>query len=260
MFQAILDFIKGFTPDSKLPTGEYLARVASLSAVLLIIATAVYFAVSGTVLGARWGLVRTVTDITNLSHVEFNKDQRVSWQGLTQLRENDDTIKGAFIAVLYNTDTGNILTKDEHKKSQSMLWVVSIPGNKFNSIDIIETAINKIKPTYQEKFNEKRECFSSRLNGEPLQILRRGIENLKSTPFAVCPIFTKKGDFLIAASFLLIELPPDPLAADRETKPSEIIDYEGFTLWGYQDRLRRATALIDDNFRRFDVPHIFYYK
>jgi hypothetical protein len=104
MIQAILDFIKGFTPDSKLPTGEYLARFASLSAVLLIIATAVYFAVSGTVLGARWGLVRTVADITNLSH------------------------------------------------------------------------------------------------------------------------------------------------------------YEAFALWGYQDRLRRATALIDDNFSGFDIPHSFYYK
>lgn len=261
MYQAILDFIKSFIPDPELPTGEYLTRLISLSAITAVIGTLIYFAVSGTVLGARWGLTKTVSDIPNLSHLEFNKDQRESWQALTQLRENDPNVKGAFVAILYNDKTGNILTEDERKESLAMIWVYSIPGQKFNSIDIIETAISKVKPTYQERFNAKRECFASKLTGEPYQVLRRGIEDLQSTHFAVCPIFSKNKNFLIAASFLLLAIPPDPLQSPHNpASPEDIITYEELTLWGYQDRLRRTTALIDNNFRSFDRPYSFYYR
>lgn len=261
MYQAILDFIKSFIPDPELPTGEYLTRLVSLAAITAVIGTLIYFAVSGTVLGARWGLTKTVSDVPNLSHLEFNKDQRESWQALTQLRENDPNVKGAFIAVLYDIKTGNIITKDERKESQAMIWVYSIPGNTFNSIDIIESAISKVKPTYQERFNAKPECYASKLTGEPYQVLRRGIENLQSTHFATCPIYAKKGGYLIAASFLLLTIPPDPLQTPKSPASSEdIISYEELSLWNYQDRLRRATALLDNNFRSFDRPYSFFYR
>lgn len=265
MIEQVIKFLQSLVPNSNLPTRDYLARLTGLTAIIILLMMLIYSTLFGTVLGAKWGLEKKQPLLTNLSHYELVKDQRQIWQNLTLLRENDPSITGVFSIVLYDIQTGNILTKPEKELSNGLIYVASIPGEHFNSIDIIENAINKVRPKFQEKFSVEKTCYSGRLKGETLKILKRGIAKLTSTHYAVCPIYAKNGRYLIAATAMFIELPiiPTPLPDKKKGVKIENIDpnvlEEFVDLWGYQDRLQRISGSLEQSLNDFKTPYQFYY-
>lgn len=247
--QFLLDIIKDLLPSRDLPNHIWVSRILVLFTTGIIVAVLAFYGLRGTELGSRYGL-KPIAIVPILSHVQFSSGMKEIWETLTELREEDDNVRGTFLVGYVNPQTGNFVNeKQDLRNAESLIWVWSIPSTRFTSITVLEEAFNLGLSKSRNIVINAQTCYSYPIAGEFRDFLERGINNFQSTHISVCPIFLRKNKVLIANTVMFYKLGKN-LDKVLERTATNI----------YQDRLNRATFKISSYFVNFNNLYQFYYE
>lgn len=237
-----MKLVQNLLPDRNSNTISWVIRMFVLFWILLTLMGSVYYLLVSTTLGAKYGVTPIASpELPKLSHLELALSSRQTWVQLTQLREDNDAIKGAFLVMLYDRKSGNFIIKPNFDNSDILIWEWSIPDERYTTLEIVEESMNTAKPKYIEGLKNKNTCITSTLGDNSLAILKRGIPDLKITHASICPIYTRSKGLLIGA--VVVYFKPDSVN----------------TTQFIEDKTRRTTNLIATHFKDFTTRYEFIY-
>lgn len=236
------DIIKSLIPNHQLRTKEWIARLLVSTLIVIIIGAVTVVGLRGTGLGERIGINPVNSSLSQLSHAEFVSSFQDMWQAITGVQEQNSDVRSTFVIALIDKETGNIVSSPEAKSTYGLIWVWSLPADKFSFLNNFQQAFNDLKPKFENKLREEGRCLSGGIEKPVLDSLRRGVSNFQSTHFSICPIFAKKDYRLVAAT----------VAFYRNPNNQELFYYE--------DLLRRATSFVENKFNSFKTRYEFFYN
>lgn len=242
MFTRVLEILTNLLPNPTLRTKEWIARLVALAVIAITIGVIAITLLRGTELGERIGFNPISSPLPQLSHAQFTSSVQQMWQEITGLREKNADIRATFVIVLTDKKTGNIVTSVEQERTDVLIWVWSIPVDKFSSLDIFTQAFNDLKPKLEPRLKEVGRCLSGGIEKPVHDFLKRGVNDFQSTHFSICPIFTRR-DYRLVAATVAFYINPD-----------------NGELFYYEDQLQRSTSFIASKFDNFATPHRFIYN
>lgn len=248
MFLGFIDqffnILRDLLPSRDMAIGRWVAQLMMVVFVIVGIGSTAALGLRGTGLGEKWGLNPITKPLPLLTHTEMAATTRQIYEQLSQLRENNPDVRTTFLLTLYDPKTGTLVKapKFDPKEARVLLWVWSVPVDKFSSLTIIENIFNNLKEEFIPRFSGQSQCISGEIKPLILEQMRRGINDFQSSHFSICPVYTVINRHLIAATVAFYKQPTN------------------FQLYYFEDRLARATDAISPFFYDWSTKYETYFN